>query len=219
MATKIGIYNSALNLLGQQPLSTLVEERESRRVLDSEYARIVAKCLKAGNWFFAMRMAAMVGTATPTISRGFTNAYTKPSDLVLTFMGSNQANLQDALKGTEWMETPLNYLSNGSALTVQYTSNGDAYGMDLEKWGAMFEQYVISELASATCYQITRNPELMLSLKQIAQFDLGNAREIEAVQASPGLLPFNVQTRKEFLRGGNVEEPMPFAMETATQKR
>jgi len=76
VATKLGIYNSALREIGERKLSALTDASESRRALDTAYDNgFIDEVLSAGQWNFATRSALIDVDASITTSFGFTNSF------------------------------------------------------------------------------------------------------------------------------------------------
>ena len=56
MTTQLTLYNNALHLIGERKLSSLSENRECRRLLDTVWDRpAIDDCLERGQWNFAIR--------------------------------------------------------------------------------------------------------------------------------------------------------------------
>lgn len=208
MADKLGLYNQALDLIGEKRLAHLSHGRVARHALDDEYAAVLAECLAQGMWYFAMRTAAASSTSLPTPAHGFTYAYTVPSDCVRTFQlfdsASTLAAQQDAV------EISGVYLSRKTPLYVRYVSNGASYGGNLTIWPQTFTRYAYAVLASKVCYTLTRSAEMCKDVQATADAWLLQARAADAVLASPDNKPYNVYVRREFNEGADPMETWPF---------
>jgi hypothetical protein len=147
MATRLGVYNEALRLLGERQLASLTEDREARRLLDAAWdANAHDSWLEQSDWNFAMRAVKIGNDASYEAQWGPANAYQHPDD-----MDRPSGVYQDEL-----MKIPLrDYLDEGqywfsdvsNAIYVQYVSNGASYGGDLGLWPASFAKYVAAFLA------------------------------------------------------------------------
>lgn len=186
MATKLGLYNSALLILGERKLASLTEAREPRRAIDDAYDDGVAYCLEMGFWNFAMRAVQADHSASVTPAFGYTYAFAKPEDFIRTY----------ALGSTETFDPPLltvvdepNYwYANIDPLYAKYVSNDVAYGMDLSLWSESFTDYVANRLAVKTCKRITgKFPDDAL-LKEEKRA-LAQARSKDAMDEPPGFPP------------------------------
>ena len=85
MATKAGVFNSALLELGHRALVDTGEPVEAGRDLNRHYSRVVNDCLAVGSWNFAMETIKAVADTGVTPNFGFTEVFAKPSDCVRTF--------------------------------------------------------------------------------------------------------------------------------------
>jgi hypothetical protein len=70
MADKLALWNAALQEIGAPRLGSLTETAKARYELDNCYANVVADCLRAGSWNFALRTSYFDHDAsvTPAIS-------------------------------------------------------------------------------------------------------------------------------------------------------
>lgn len=186
MATKLGLYNSALIILGERRLANLTEAREPRRAIDDAYDDAVAYCLEIGFWNFAMRAIQADHSASVTPAFGYTYAFAKPEDFIRTY----------SLGSTETFDPPLltivdepNYwYANVDPLYAKYVSNDVAYGMDLSLWSESFTDYVANRLAVKTCKRITGKFADDTLLKQEKRA-LAQARSKDAMDEPPGFPP------------------------------
>ena len=156
MSTQLTIYNQALLKLGERALSSLTEERKSRRDLDTVWASgAVNFCLEQAQWYFAMR--AIQADYDPDISPafGFAYAFGKPSDWVVT----------SAFCSDEYMQVPINaYIDEAGywycdyqTIYLKYVSDDTGYGGDMLKWPATFADYVSSYMASEIILSTTQS--------------------------------------------------------------
>lgn len=186
MASKLGLYNSALLVLGERKLASLSEAREPRRALDDAWDDAVAYCLEAGFWNFAMRAVQTDHSASFTPAFGYTYAFTKPEDFIRTF----------ALGSTETFDPPLltvvdepgYWYANVDPLYVKYVSNDAAYGMDLSLWSESFSEYVSLRLANKTSKRIT-GKFADDDLKKEEKRALAQARSKDAMDEPVGFPP------------------------------
>lgn len=158
MTTKLKLYNEALRLCGEGPLSALTDTVEARYLLDSVWDNGgVEACLEEGEWKFAARTISMDYDTTVTSQFGFTRAFPKPSDWIGTI----------GISADEYMNTPLNHYvdENGywwcdeDLLYIKYISNGTAYGNDLSLWPSSFADYVAAHFARKIIYKFTSDKD------------------------------------------------------------
>jgi hypothetical protein len=157
MATKQQLYTGALYAIGQRKFLT-TESHESRRALDDVYDAVIAECLEAGSWNFAMETVKLAADTGVTPNFGYTEVFAKPSDWIRTY----------GISGDEYLRHPLlqyyddsNYLSADSTpIYLRYVSNDTGLGLDLTRWPASFTRYVELELASRVCFRLTQDKAL-----------------------------------------------------------
>jgi hypothetical protein len=193
VATKLQIYNQALLMMKERRLSGLTEDRESRRTLDEFYDTVVQFCLEQGMWKFAMRSTSL--TQAGAGAYGFTYRFTKPSDLVHTFVVSDTSDYDRPLSYTYGDEGSV-YYANSSPLYIRYSSNhATAGGGLLTSWPQSYAFYVAAELAAWTAYPVTGNEKIAMMMDRKAKIMLANALSLYSLVNPPGLLPMNSDAR------------------------
>lgn len=153
MASKLGLYNSALLILGERKLSGLSEAREPRRALDDAYDDVVGYCLERGFWNFAMRAIQADSSPSVTPTFGYNYAFAKPADFVRLHSFGATETFNPPLMTI--VDEPNYWYANVDPLYVRYVSNDTAYGLDLSLWSNTFADYVAHRLAVKTCKRIT----------------------------------------------------------------
>lgn len=187
MATKLGVYNDALELIGERALSSLTENREPRRVLDGRYDSALNYCLEAGFWNFAMRSVEIAADDAVTPAFGYVYAFEKPDDWLRTA----------ALSDSETFATPLRYYvdegsywySDVTPMYVRYVSNGATYGLDLTRWPETFTRYVVTHLAAEICERLTQNSSKLDELRRLEKRRLADAKAKDAINDPVGRVP------------------------------
>jgi hypothetical protein len=186
MATKLGIYNLALNNLGEQKIASLAEAREPRRVLDDYYDGVVAYALEKGFWNFAMRSVMVDSSAADDPAFGFTFAFNKPSDWVRTYMLADNERFDPQIARL-YDEGGLWY-ADCDPLYVRYVSDDSSWGMDLALWPESFAEYVAWRLAVRASKRITGNaPGDDMKLEE--RRSLAFAKSKDAMDEPPGIMP------------------------------
>lgn len=209
MATQLGIYNRALDLIGCRRIASLAENREPTRVLDSVWTDVRDYCVTRAIWIFALRSAAAAGAALPgSLNYGYTFAYTRPSDCIYTYMLSTTATFQPPLQ--EVVEADGLYFTRAATLFVRYSSNDANYGLLLTRWTPSFAEFVAHYLAATVCYRMTRNLDLTKALYEVSERFLVEAKSKDAVISTIGPLQYNDRIRREFVAGDNPIEGHPF---------
>lgn len=151
MATsRLKIYNGALMLCEARSIASLTVNEESRRLLDDVYNDDgIGYCLEQGQWGFAMRGAKFDYDTTITPQFGYSRAFQKPSDWVLT----------SALCGDEYYQSPVTgyvdeagyWYADLDEIYVRYVSDDSSYGGDMSKWPQTFTEYVKHYFAWRIC--------------------------------------------------------------------
>jgi hypothetical protein len=186
VASRLGLYNAALLILGERKLASLSEAREPRRALDDAYDDGVAYCLEQGFWNFAVRAVQADSSASVTPAFGYTYAFAKPSDFVRTYMLGSTETFDPPLLTV--VDEPNYWFANVDPLYAKYVSNDTAYGMDLSLWSESFTDYVSIRLANKTCKRITgKFPDD--EMKKEEKRALAIARSKDAMDEPPGFPP------------------------------
>lgn len=207
--TQLEIYNAALTHMGAYALSSIGENRESRRVFDAVWARVRDHCLEQGVWHFALRIADLSTAVYAGQKHGFTNAFAHPTDLIHTFELGATADFDPPLYHG-FVDQAGHWFTDEADLFVHYTSNDATFGLDFTKWTWTFAEYVAAQLAATTCFRITGNLAHAMKLHGLAGTLLNNARMVDGVVSYPGMTPFNLQARKQANTGGDLAQPFPF---------
>jgi hypothetical protein len=166
--SRLQIYNDALLCCKERFLSSLTENCEARRLLDNVWASNgVRYCLEQGQWQFAMRTQQIDYDPDVDTQFGYTYAFDKPTDWVLT----------SAVCSDERMTIPLmQYRDEGpywfadiTPMYISYVSDDENYGGDLSKWPATFCDYVAAEFASRIVLKLTGDESRMAALSDPRQ--------------------------------------------------
>jgi hypothetical protein len=188
MPSKLSLYNGALREIGARKLSSLTENRESRRVLDSIWdADALETCLAAGQWNFAMRGIQIDYSPSVEPDFGYRRAFDKPADLVRVC----------AVCEDEYFKVPLLHYQDEAGywfadldtLYIRYVSDDSSYGADYAKWPANFTRYVESWLAARICLSLTQNQSKRDSLERDAEVWLVKAKSTDAMDEATATLP------------------------------
>lgn len=159
--TRLKIYNGALDLCGERRISSLTEQRKSRRLLDGVWdADGVRFCLEQGEWQFAMRTDEFGEDPSTTTQFGYAYAFNKPDDWVATH----------AVCTDEMFNTPLiryadevdYWFADITPLYIKYVSDDDTYGMNLAQWPQSFCEYVETYFASKVVIPLTGDKQKMV---------------------------------------------------------
>jgi hypothetical protein len=136
---QIAIYNIATAAIGERQISSLTEDRESRRLLDEIWTRgqgAVKYLLEQGHWNHAMRAVKIDAETSVSSEFGFTKAFQLPDDFVKLNMISSDERFSYPLTDYEieagyiWCEV--------DPLYVRFVSDHTSYGKDFGKWPETF---------------------------------------------------------------------------------
>ena len=159
MATKLQVYNTALRYCSERKV-TLTQDTKARRLLDDVWdTGGVEDCLESGQWKFAMKAVRLDYDATIDESFGYTYAFAKPDDWVIT----------SAVCSDEYFDVPLTRYSHENnywyadldVMYVKYVSNADDFGYDLSLWPTSFMRYVAAHFANEIVDDLSSNGEII----------------------------------------------------------
>lgn len=170
MATKLGIYNQALEALGDSvPLASLSEDRSARRALDVVWDNgLLDFCLEQGLWGFATRSQMMTASTSIIPSFGPQYAFELPDD----FVGVNSIWIDNMMiTPLDWYQGPEAGViyCNYDTIYIKYTSNAPTYGGNLAAFPQSYQQYVASVLAKQAEPFITNSPTMNAKLDKDQQ--------------------------------------------------
>ena len=150
MATKLGLFNSALRLCHERKLASLTENRHPRHLLDDAWGDgsttgAVQACLEMGQWTFATRTIMLDYTPSVEPDFGYSRAFDQPEDMVRV----------TAVCEDEYFDAPLlryaderrYWYADLDTIYVRYVSNDAEYGADLSLWPETFARLVEAYLA------------------------------------------------------------------------
>ncbi len=196
MADKLTCYNKILVHLEERRLTSLSEQREPRRVLDSIWDELVAYCLAQGLWRFAKRVVSIDASTTVVPAFGYLNAFKIPDDWVRTVLVSTAPQLDPPL--LQYAEEAGFLYANMTPVYLSYVSNDPLYGFNLGAWPANFTEYVEYRGAAQACGRLPGKADLRESLEKREDKARRNAKGSDAMNDPPGLppVPFLVRARR-----------------------
>ncbi|MEK9810895.1 MAG: hypothetical protein VW362_10645 [Candidatus Nanopelagicales bacterium] len=171
---RLSFYNNALLMAGERALSSLTEAREPRRLLDQVWdTGGVKKCLEQGQWKYAMRTVMLDYDPDLSPSFGYSRAFNKPSDWVVTSAVCTDAYFRTPL--LQYFDEAGYWYADLDTIYVRYVSDDDQYGLDLARWPGSFEDFAASFFAlrisaklAASETEIKKLTALHRDLKKIA---------------------------------------------------
>ena len=168
MPTKLSIFNTALALLGEPPLTSVDEHNEAGRVLRGAWEQAALYCLEEGPWNFGKVMIELPRLAE-TPDAGYAHYFQKPIDWLKTIHVS-----ADGSRNAPWPQFEdlgRKLASDEERLFMLYVSRTaiDRPG----DWSNRFADYVAHRLAILTCERITgsrtRAESLVQTFKRMEQ--------------------------------------------------
>lgn len=172
MTTALLLYNAALIEIGDRPLSTISDAVESQRIITAVYDAVLAECLEAGQWNFAMRTVQLDADGTITPEFGPKYVFAKPSDWLRTSALSTDENLRVGLVG--YLDDVNYWSTDTTPIYVRYVSNSTDWGLNLANWPRSFTRYVELALADRIVERLSQNA----TKKEVLRRDLKDARRI-----------------------------------------
>lgn len=163
-ATKLGIFNDALQILGERALASISENVSSRRDLDSAWDKGAVTdggpiyCLEQGYWNFGSRASALSYSPSVEPPFGYLRAFDKPTDWVRTVSVAADPYFQFPM--TQYNDEAGFWFSDYDILYVKYVSKDASYGMNLAAWPMSFEDFVALYLADSVCERIVQSASM-----------------------------------------------------------
>lgn len=202
MATKIQIFNNALVELGHRRLSDTGEAVKAGRELNAVYDEVVADCLEAGSWNFAMETIKVTADTGVTPGFGFTEVFAKPTDWIRTFNVSEDEYFAQPLLA--FYDDQGFWSADNSPLYVRYVSNDTGMGLELTRWPATFRRFVELELADRVAFNITQSDGLRESIGKLRDKARKTALNRDAMnEAQPKFAPPGTWTQARNGRVGS----------------
>lgn len=169
--SEVEIANSALILVGAEPINTLSDTNSKEaRLCNRLFADLRDRLLAHHPWNFAIKRAELAQTSTTPVF-GFDFSYQRPSDC-LRILDSN-------LGDEKWAEESDEILANFSNMKIKYI----AKVTDVSKWSQGFEEAFAYKMALYLAPSLSRSSALTTSIKQDYLVILRDAKSQDA-QAS-----------------------------------
>ena len=162
MTSKLVLYQKALELCGQRKLASVTEAVDSRYYCDQAYDNgAVDECLAEAQWDFAKRTIQWDYDTSVTTSFGYSRAFSKPSDYILTCGMFTDGYLQSPLldysiEGGYWY-------CDYNTIYLTYISNDASWGGNLTAWPAEFTEFVAAHIASKIVRRLAGNDENLIN--------------------------------------------------------
>lgn len=186
MATsEIPIVNSALILLGAEPINSLSDTSKSAKIANRMYDYLRKDVLLSHPWNFAVARKELSATVN-TPEYDYTYEFTLPSD-VLRVLDT------DLPRGEPW-EIGMNpssgakvFMTNSSAVKIKYIKDLT----DTTLFTPTFEQALAARMASAWAYALVQSATLQQNMYSLYKDLLSSARSFDAQESSDQELEAN----------------------------
>ena len=187
--SQLGLYSDALTTyLGERPLASLTEARESRRLLDNIYSQVLDECLEAGYWKHARRTVQLTASTSIIPAFGYTYAFDIPSDLDTLYMLSLDP-FPDSQPWNAYVFEAGFIRADVDTLYVTYISNDASYGLKLSAWSPAFAKWVAACLAARVALPITQSTDKMQNAIKLADLLFKKAMSIDARKGPTAMQP------------------------------
>lgn len=198
-ATKLGVYNDALGMIGERNLASVTENVESRRVLDDawnkgavDYGGVIY-CLEQGYWNHATRTQALNYSPSVEPSFGYIRAFDKPTDWVRTVsVASDPYFLYPLIRYADESDF---WFSDLDVIYVKYISKDTSYGLDLSIWPMSFEDFVATYLADSICERLTQNASKAQEIHKAWKEARAKANGIDGTNKPTQMVPVGTWAR------------------------
>jgi hypothetical protein len=158
--SRLTLYNNALLMAGERAIASLTEAREPRRLLDQVWdTGGVRKCLEQGQWKFAMRTIQIDYDPLVAPPFGYSRAFSKPSDWVVTSAVCQDAYFRQPLLG--YVDEAGYWYADLDSIYVRYVSDDEAYGLDMNRWPGSFEDFVAAWFAERVVFKMSTSEEAL----------------------------------------------------------
>jgi len=184
-ASKLLIYNNALQILGERRLSNPTEDREPRYVLDQAYELdLVEHCLEVAKPRFSVNSAKLASPAASTV-HGLDSVYSLPSDYISTLGEAGLHGSNGSFFSDEDFQNPVDryIIENRTVATDVATNLWIRYiskSRPLSSWTPTFARLVSAYLARETASRL--NPSRIEIAEAAYQSALAKCIELEGVK-------------------------------------
>lgn len=196
--TQTSIANRALQLLGSQPISSLIENSRGAKSVNRAYSPVLLSELRKNYWNFSIKRASLPADAVGP-AFGKTNYFTlppdfldlAPPDMIFGVSGGGTLAGNQILAGTpiisgspivDWLIEGNKIATNQSApLNIRYVSSAiTEAGFD-----ACFDEAFSAALACMCCEELTQSNTKLQALEQIYDTAIEIAKKRNAFEGRP----------------------------------
>lgn len=202
MTNRLKLWNGAMVALGQRRLSDTGEPIEAARELTAAHDDVVAECLSAGSWNFAIETIKAEADTGVTPEFGYARVFAKPSDWMRTYAVSDDEYFSRPL--IHYYDDDNFWSADSSPIYVRYVSDDTGMGLDLDRWTPLFVRYVQLELAARVCLRAGGNEATLERVSKQRDQARKAAKNQDAMdEANPKFPPPSSWTLARGGRGGS----------------
>lgn len=215
-ATRFGLYNDALDIIGERRLVTITDDEKSRYDLDSAWdasgttAGGIIYCLEMSLWNFATRSTSLEYSPSVEPPFGFLRAFDKPTDWLRTAAVCTDPYYKNPLDDTGYADEAGFFFADLDVIYVKYISQDAEYGLDMSRWSQAFSAFVTLYLAQTVVMSITQNMSKVEAIEKKWQKALHAAAGIDGTNKPTATRPIGMWAGARFggrsrMGGGNWE--------------
>jgi hypothetical protein len=172
-STNIEICNSALFLIGGEPITSLADDNKRAKLCNLRYEQIKRKMITSHPWNFATKRIELARLVeAPAFQWGF--QFQLPSDClrVLDIDNNEHGQYEFAIEGSK-------LLTNVDSVKIKYIANVSEGEMP-----PCFVEALSHELAANLAYSLTNNRELANDLFEKAKIEVSTARSFNGQEGN-----------------------------------
>lgn len=189
---QVAIYNRALNLLGQTPISSINEDKKSARALNIVWDMLVKELLLEEPWSFSLKQTglAQISNGSSNIT-GYAYEYQYPADCIkiVQMYCSDGTPLQPNKTRRTYKILGDKIYSDEDCLAAEYIH----LPSNIDNWFIGFQKCLAYKLAIETCYNLINSSSREAALettyqKTVLPKALGQDSQQETVEEVQNIL-------------------------------
>lgn len=173
MASKVQIFNRALNLLGEPEISATTEDNKRAKALTSAWELLVPELMFMKPWLFTVKEERIAQLVMDGIT-DYNYAYRYPADAVVILTPVGEGVIIKVMGDVIY--------SNTDGLVLQYVKEET----DISKWSVGFQRCISYMLAMECCYKLIESNTRESQLAEVFYGKiLPNSIETDTLQQTP----------------------------------
>lgn len=183
MATQIQVYNLALILLENQPVSSITQNNRALTQFNAVWDKVRRSELAKHPWRFAIQMVQLQASGTPPLFDR-ANAYPLPGD----FLAMAPRLPEDNYPGSDWQIQGTSVISRDDApINVRYVADMPNPGT----WDELFADVIAARLAQVCCGAINNSNSKQAHADEAYQAAMMEAKRKNAYLQAPIQFPID----------------------------